>query len=84
MKLSGNFSLEDLVRTFQGNFSCQSVTKNTKGKPLTDEEHITLELFFLRADIYPKKKPALVKIYSVSEGQNGEKLLTPLVTLEGK
>ena len=38
----------------------------------------------MKVDIYPKKKPALVKIYSVSEGQNGEKLLSPLVTLEGK
>lgn len=84
MKLSGNYSFEDLARTLQGNFSCQSVTKNSNGKPLGENSRITLELFFLRIDIFYEKNSPEIKVYSVSEDQNGQKLLKPLVTIAGK
>lgn len=71
MKLSGNYSVDDLIRALQGNFNCQSVTKNAKGKTLdAADQHIRLELFFLRFELYKDK----VVIYkSTTEGGN-EKL----------
>lgn len=77
MKLSGNYSLDDLVRTLQGNFSCQSETDKTDG-----HEFISVEYFFLRAEIDSTKNE--VRIFSVSEDQYGTKRLKPLVTLAGK
>ena len=46
MKLSGNYSLDDLVRALQGNFSCQSETDKTDS-----HEYVSVEYFFLRAEI---------------------------------
>lgn len=81
MKLSGKYSLENLVRTLQGNFLCQSVTKDGRGKPIDEsKQYVALELFFLRFEFYNKE----VKVYKISEDENGTKKLTPLVTLEGK
>lgn len=52
-RLSGDYSPDDLVRAFQGNFSCQSVTRNSRGTPLPESErHIRLEYYFIRAEIY--------------------------------
>lgn len=82
MKLSGLYEVEELIRTFQGNFSCQYFTKNAKGKPLEENERITLELFFLRVDIYPKKK--LMKVYTVSEDEHSQQTLKEIATFEGK
>lgn len=82
MKLSGQYSLDDLVRTLQGNFLCQSVTKDGRGKLLDEsKQHVVLELFFLRFEFYNNKE---VKVYKISEDENGTKKLTPIVTLEGK
>lgn len=70
-KLSGNYSVEDLIRTLQGNFSCQSVTRNARGKALPDDQkHIRLELFFVRAEIYSDK----VVLYKSENGDGVEKL----------
>lgn len=82
MKLSGQYSLDDLVRTLQGNFLCQSITKDGRGKPLDEsKQYVALELFFLRFEFYNNKE---VKVYKISEDENGTKKLTPIVTLEGK
>jgi hypothetical protein len=82
MKLSGQYSFEDMVRTLQGNFLCQSVTKDGRGKLLDEsKQHVVLELFFLRFELYNNKE---VKVYKISEDENGTKKLTPIVTLEGK
>lgn len=82
MKLSGQYSLDDLVRTLQGNFLCQSVTKDGRGNPIDEsKQYVALELFFLRFEFYNNKE---VKVYKISEDENGTKKLTPLVTLEGK
>lgn len=83
MKLSGNYNLEDLVRTLQGNFSCQTRDKNAKGKPLPAEEQcVRLELFFLAFEFY--KATNQVKVYTLSEDDNGVKKMTPLCTLGQK
>jgi hypothetical protein len=82
MKLSGQYSFEDLARTLQGNFLCQSVTKDGRGKTIDEsKQHVVLELFFLRFEFYNNKE---VKVYKISEDENGTKKLTPIVTLEGK
>ena len=82
MKLSGQYSLDDLVRTLQGNFLCQSVTKDGRSKLLDEsKQYVALELFFLRFEFYNNKE---VKVYKISEDENGTKKLTPIVTLEGK
>ena len=77
MKLSGNYSLDDLVRAIQGNFSCQSETDKTDS-----HEFISLEYFFLRAEIDSTKNE--VRIFGISEDKYGAKRLKPLVTLAGK
>ena len=83
MKLSGDYDPKELVRALQGNFSCQRVTKNSKGKPLPlEEQKISLELFFLRIDIFPVM--GSVDIYAVNEDESGQKKLKKLVTLSGK
>lgn len=79
MKLSGKYSFEELSRALQGNFSCQQVTKNSRGEQLGDNEYVSMELFFLRFDFYPKKN--VTKIYTVSEDAYGQKTLKPLVTI---
>lgn len=77
MKLAGNYTLDDLVRTFQGNFNCTNVTRNSHGKPLASElQHIRLELFFVRLEIYSDK----VIIYK-TETTNGTEKLTRICTL---
>lgn len=71
MKLSGDYSSDDLVRAFQGNFSCMYVTKNSRGKPLSEsEKHIRVEYFFLRADIYKDR----IEVYRI-EYDNYDKLI---------
>lgn len=81
MKLSGQYSLDDLVRALQGNFLCQSITRDGRGKLLADDkQYVALELFFLRFEFYNNKT---VKVYKVSEDENGTKKLSPLVTLQG-
>lgn len=82
MKLSGLYEVAELIRTFQGNFSCQHFTKNAKGKPLGDAERITLELFFLRFDICPIKKE--VKVYTVTEDEHSQQTLKLICTFSGK
>lgn len=77
MKLSGHYTLEDLVRTLQGNFSCQYITKNSKGKALAEaDQHIRLELFFVRFEIFKTR----VEIYKSDSTGDGEKL-TKICTL---
>lgn len=64
MKLSGNYQISELARVFQGNFGCQSVNKNSKGRTLPSEnQHIRLELFFIRFEIYKDK----VIIYKIDD-----------------
>jgi hypothetical protein len=82
MKLSGQYSHEELARALQGNFSCQQVLNNSKGEPLGVDEHITLELFFLKVDIYPHKEQVVIS--KVSEDSYGQKTAEELVTLESK
>lgn len=83
MKLSGDYDIKELVRTLQGNFSCQRVTKNSKGKPLPPEEQkIVLEHFFLRIELFPKT--AQMDIYTISEDDSGVKKLNKVMTLTGK
>ena len=83
MKLSGQYSFEDMCRTLQGNFLCQSVTRDAvKGKLLPeDKQYIAMELFFLRFEFY---KDNTVAIYKIEEDKNGTKKLVPMMTVEGK
>ena len=77
MKLSGNYSTDDLIRTLQGNFSCTHVTKTAKGKALdAADQHIRLELFFVRLEIFKDK----VVFYKFDSTGDGEKL-TEICTL---
>lgn len=78
MKLAGDYGLSDIVRALQGNFSCQSVTKNSRGKPLPKENsHVRLELFFLRFEIYPDR----VDVYRTETGDTGTETLIKLGTI---
>lgn len=80
MKLSGDYNFDDLKRTLQGNFSCITHDKNSKGKALPPEEqYVRLELFFLAFEFY--KYTGKVKVYTLSEDENGVKKMTPLCTL---
>ena len=82
MKLSGQYSFEDMSRALQGDFLCQSVTRDGKGKLLPeDKQYIAMELFFLRFEFYKDKT---VKVYKIEEDKNGTKKLVPMVTVEGK
>lgn len=81
MKLSGNYSIEDLQRTLQGNFSCQEFTKDSKGKPLPEEkQYIRLELFFIALEIYPKRGE--VVILKIKDDDKGSTQLTPLFSVK--
>ena len=74
-RLSGDYSPDDLVRAFQGNFSCQSVTRNT---PLPESErHIRLEYYFIRAEIYKDR----IAIYK-SDSTDGSQKLTKIGELQ--
>lgn len=82
MKLSGQYSFEDMCRALQGDFLCQSVTRDGKGKLLPeDKQCIAMELFFLRFEFY---KDNTVAIYKIEEDKNGTKKLVPMMTVEGK
>lgn len=82
MKLSGQYSFEDMCRALQGDFLCQSVTRDGKGKLLPeDKQYIAMELFFLRFEFY---KDNTVAIYKIEEDKNGTKKLVPMMTVEGK
>lgn len=82
MKLSGQYSFEDMCRALQGDFLCQSVTRDGKGKLLPeDKQYIAMELFFLRFEFY---KDSTVAIYKIEEDKNGTKKLVPMMTVEGK
>ena len=82
MKLSGQYSFEDMCRALQGDFLCQSVTRDGKGKLLPeDKQYIAMELFFLRFEFYKDKT---VKVYKIEEDKNGTKKLVPMMTVEGK
>ena len=82
MKLSGQYSFDDMCRALQGDFLCQSVTRDGKGKLLPeDKQYIAMELFFLRFEFYKDKT---VKVYKIEEDKNGTKKLVPMVTVEGK
>ena len=81
MKLSGNYSHEDLARALQGNFACREFTKNSKGKPLPeDEQYIRLELFFIALEIYPNTGKLVIS--KIKDDDKGSTQLTPLLTLE--
>lgn len=83
MKLSGEYDIKELVRALQGNFSCQRVTKNSKGKTLPlEEQKIVLEAFFLHLEIFAVTGE--VVIYTISEDDKGTKKLSRVVTLTGK
>lgn len=82
MRLSGQYSHEQLARALQGNFSCQQFVTGQDGEPLGEDEHVTLELFFLRFDIYSKKKNVVIS--SVSEDAYGQKTVKELVTIDTK
>lgn len=83
MKLSGEYDIKELVRALQGNFACQRVTKNSKGKPLPPEEQkVVLELFFLHIEMFPTTGQMV--IYAISEDDSGVKKLNKLMTLTGK
>lgn len=78
MKLAGDYGLSDIVRALQGNFSCQSVTKNSRGKALPRENcHVRLELFFLRFEIYHDR----VDVYRTETGETGAETLIKLGTI---
>lgn len=82
MKLSGQYSFEDMCRALQGDFLCQSVTRDGKGKLLPEnKQYIAMELFFLRFEFY---KDNTVAIYKIEEDKNGTKKLVPMMTVEGK
>lgn len=82
MKLSGQYSFEDMCRALQGDFLCQSVTRDGKGKLLPeDKQYTAMELFFLRFEFY---KDNTVAIYKIEEDKNGTKKLVPMMTVEGK
>jgi hypothetical protein len=80
MKLSGNYDIDEVRRALQGDFSCQTFKTDSKKKPLGDNERITLELFFMRFDFYPKKK--VLNVYSIGTDEKGAKILTPVMTLK--
>lgn len=83
MKLAGNYSFEDLRRTLQGNFSCQLVTKDSRGHWLDEkDQRVTLELYFIRVDMYPNRNEIVIS--SVSEDESGQKNLKTIMTLQGK
>lgn len=83
MKLSGNYDFETLARTLQGNFACTDRTRNSRGALLPPEQQcIRLELFFLAIEFY--KNTGEVKVFSVSEDENGVKKMTPICTLSEK
>lgn len=65
MRLSGEYDIKELARTFQGNFSCESVVKDGKGNSLPEaQRHTRLELFFLGVEIYADR----VDIYRTGSG----------------
>lgn len=71
-----------MCRALQGDFLCQSVTRDGKGKLLPeDKQYIAMELFFLRFEFY---KDNTVAIYKIEEDKNGTKKLVPMMTVEGK
>jgi len=83
MKLSGEYDIKELVRALQGNFSCQRVIKNSKGKVLPiEEQKIVLEAFFLHIEIFAVT--AEIVIYTISEDDKGTKKLSKVMTLTGK
>lgn len=83
MKLSGEYDVKELVRALQGNFSCQRITKNSKGKPLPlEEQKIVLEHFFLHIEMFPVT--GQVVFYTITEDDSGVKKLNKLMTLTGK
>lgn len=78
MKLSGNYTHEELSRALQGNFSCQEFTKNSKKKPLADP-YIRLELFFIAMEIHPVTKKVVIS--KITDDGKGTTELTPLLTV---
>lgn len=79
MKLGGEYSFDDIKRTFQGNFGCQSVTKDQRGNDLGDGSYVRLELFFLRIDFYPQKH--YVDVFRVDTSGTGENKLVKICTI---
>lgn len=79
MKLSGNYSHEELARALQGNFSCQEFTKDSKKKPL-DDPYIRLELFFVAIEIHPETGKLVIS--KIKDDDKGTTELTPLLTIE--
>lgn len=79
MKLSGNYSHEELARALQGNFSCQEFTKDSKKKPL-DDPYIRLELFFVAIEIHPETGKLVIS--KIKDDDKGTTELTPLLTIK--
>ena len=80
MKLSGNYSHEELARVLQGNFSCREFTKDSRGKTLPEEkQYIRLELFFLAIEIYPHAHKVIV--LKISEDGKGTSELKPILKI---
>lgn len=82
MKLAGDYSLGDLVRTLQGNFGCREFTKDSKGKPLPDEkQYIRLELFFVAFEFYTKKREIVIS--KITDDGKGGTELVPFLKISG-
>lgn len=82
MKLAGNYSLGDLVRTLQGNFGCREFIKDSKGKPLPDEkQYIRLELFFVAFEFYTKKREIVIS--KITDDGKGGTELVPFLKISG-
>lgn len=79
MKLSGNYTHEELSRALQGNFACQEFTKDSKKKPLTDP-YIRLELFFVAIEIHTTTKKLVIS--KITDDGKGTTELTPLLTVD--
>lgn len=82
MKLAGNYILQSLINTFQGNFGCTDVRTTKDGTEL-DDKFIRLELFFLSFEIHYSESKRL-EIYRISEDRNGLKGYIHLLTLRGE
>ena len=80
MKLSGNYTHEELARTLQGNFSCREFVKDSRGRYLKEEEqHTRLELFFLSVDFYPHT--GKIVISKIKDDDKGSTTFIPMLTL---
>lgn len=82
MKLSGSYSLDDLRRALQGNFSCTEFVKDSHGHTLPEEkQYIRIELFFIALEFYPKTGEVIVS--KIKDDGKGSTELRKIMKISG-